>query len=170
MSEAPKGCYRTVIMRSNALGTADTPSFEGLNNFTILDNELVGGQYRVTLGYVVAGGQGFTSANAGILTISGATGVNLVNAKFVGYDDNGDAVEVDSNVVKDTTGGIILPPGDDPTQVVNYDLNNDKVVDQLDLAIALKYFTTDNSIADFNKDGTVDIEDFILLLNHITAW
>ena len=147
-----------------------TPSYTGLNNFAVLDEATVGDQYRVTLGYLVSGGEGFTSANAGILKISGVAGVEIKNAKFVSYDENGNAVEVDSNVVKDTTGGVILPPGDDPDPVVNYDLNGDGKVDQLDLAIALKYFTTDDSIADFNKDGTVDIEDFIMLLNHITAW
>ena len=152
------------------------PQFEGLNNFTVLDSTLVGGQHRVTLGYMVAGGQGFTSANAGLVKITGATGLNLLKARFSGYDENGKAGDFTYIVEKNTSGGVIIPPDPPIVDPVNYDLNNDGAVDQLDLAIALSFFTVNGGdanwnsakIADFNKDGIIDIEDFILLLNHMT--
>ena len=154
-----------------------TPQFTGLNNFSVLDSAVDGNRYRVTLGYLVAGGAGFTSDNAGLLTISGATGVNLVNARFSGYDANGNAGDISYYVEKDNSGGDIIPPVDPPIvdPIAKYDLNNDGVVDQLDLAIALSFFTVNGGdanwnsakIADFNNDGRVDIEDFILLLNHM---
>ena len=153
-----------------------TPRFAGLNDFTVLDAVFSDGLYRVTLGYLVAGGNGFTGINAGLLKISGAAGVEILRARLVGYDENGGAVDFDCYVEKDT-GGIIIPPGDDDPPIVdtvNYDLNNDGVVEQLDLAIALSYFTAnigdvnwnDAEMADFNDDGIVDIEDFIRLINN----
>ena len=151
--------------------TDETPAFSGANNFTVLDNAIDGGLQRVTLGYMVAGGNGFTAASGVILNITGATGLKLEKARFVGYDASGNAGYISYNIVKDdgtgTSGGGVVPPVIPPVVPTNYDLNEDGVVDQLDLAVALKYFMT-AQIADFNKDGVVDIEDFILLLNHMT--
>ena len=150
---------------------AGTPQFTGLNDFETLDTTYDGGEYRVTLVYLVAGGYGFSSDIAGLLTISGATGVELTDARFSGYDENGIAVDFDYYIEKDRDGDVIFVAIDP----INYDLNDDGVVDQIDLAIALKYFKAvagdanwdTAKTADFNKDGIVDIEDFIMLANNI---
>jgi hypothetical protein len=158
------------------LSASGTPTFTGANSFDVLNNETVeGGLQRVTLVYMVAGGEGFTAESGVILNIAGATDVDLVKARFVSYDENGNAVNVTPEIVKDngdgsSGGGGIVPPVVPPVVPVNYDLNGDGKVDQLDLAIALKYFTTAEKVADFNNDEYVDIEDFILLLNNMTAW
>jgi len=149
-----------------------TPTFGAYGDFSVLDSALDNGVYRVTLGYMVAGGNGFSSADAAILSINGATGVELTRARFSGYDESGTAVDFDYFL--DSAGGGSLPPVIVP---INYDLNSDGVIDQLDLAIALKYFMVSSTdanwneakIADFNKDGRVDIEDYIKLLNNM-AW
>ena len=49
-----------------------------------------------------------------------------------------------------------------------YDVNHDGVVNQLDLTRAQRYYGTDNAVCDVNKDGTVDINDLILILNNYT--
>ena len=172
---AVKNADRLAVATLWIKANSGTPSFAGLNNFSVLDSTKDGSLYRVTLGYLVAGGQGFTSANAGLLTISGATGVTIERAKFVSYDDNGNAVNTAYYLEKETGGGVVIPPDPPIVDTTNYDLNHDGVVDQLDLAIALSFFTVNGGdanwntakIADFNKDGIVDIEDFIRLLNNM---
>ena len=174
---AIKDANRLAVATLWVKADSGTPEFAGLNNFTVLNSALVGDQYRVTLGYLVSGGAGFTSEYAGLVTISGATGVEIVRARFSGYDENGVAVDMSYYLDKETGGGVVIPPDDPPVDPpINYDLNGDGVVDQLDLAIALGFYmvnggdATWNSakIADFNKDGIVDIEDFIRLLNNMT--
>ena len=155
-----------------------TPRFVGLNDFTVLDAAFTDGLYRVTLGYLVAGGNGFTGINAGLLKISGAAGVEILRARLVGYDENGGAVDFNCYVEKDAGGFVIPPYDDDPTIVepVNCDLNGDGFADQLDLAVALSFYMAGSGdeiwnaarIADFNNDEIVDIEDFIMLLYNMT--
>ena len=156
-----------------------TPTFAGLNDFEALDTVLDDGQYRVTLVYLIAGMEGFSAKNAGLLTISGATGVEITGGRFSGFDESGDAVDFIFYIEKDTGGGSILPVDDtdDPAffSEMNFDLNHDGVVDQIDLAVALKYFTVSEGdenwdaakTMDFNNDGIVEIEDFIVLTNNI---
>jgi len=147
-----------------------TPQFDGLNGFAVLDTALDDGVWRVTLGYLIAGGYGFTSADkAAILSIDGASDIKLVAARFSGYDENGNVVDFDYYIGIDTGGG-------DPGDPARYDLNGDGVIDQLDLAVALRYYMVAHGdanwnaarAADFNRDGIVDIEDYIMMLNHMT--
>jgi hypothetical protein len=164
-----------------------TPQFAGLNDFAVLDTALDNDLYRVTLGYLVAGGEGFTNlGKSAILAISGipgrqtgAAGVVIVNARFVSYDDNGGAADSDYFIGGDDDdegGWAGFHGSDDPGfDTMNYDLNGDGVVDQLDLAVALSFYMAYSGdanwnvakSADFNEDGIVDIEDFILLLNNM---
>ena len=45
-----------------------------------------------------------------------------------------------------------------------YDVNRDGIVDQLDMTRAQRYYGTDFADADVNCDGSVDIDDLILIL------
>ena len=45
-----------------------------------------------------------------------------------------------------------------------YDVNRDGIVDQLDMTRAQRYYGTDFADADVNSDGSVDIDDLILIL------
>jgi len=47
-----------------------------------------------------------------------------------------------------------------------YDVNHDGVVDQLDLTRAQRFYGSDHDDADVNNDGSVDIDDLILILNN----
>ena len=143
-----------------------TPLFLGKNGFEVLDSEFVDGFYRVMLYYPVAGGKGFTSIQKKeIVSITGAKGVVAVGARLSGYAQDGTAIDFDVN----------LEEFEQPVVPVNYDLTGDGVIDQLDLVIALSFYMAEEGDAnwnlakasDFNKDGKVNLIDFIMLLQHM---
>lgn len=86
-----------------------------------------------------------------------------------GYDEDNKAVFIDS----------ILRKGTVETDIVAYfspyNVNRNGKIDQLDLTTAQLYYAArseeagwdEAKIADVNGDGRVDIEDLILILNHI---
>ena len=148
----------------------DSLKFTGKNGFTVLDNTIKDGLYGVRLGYTVAGGRGFTSlAEVDVLSIAGATGVEVVGGQISGYDENG---EPDHFFVF----GYFEKPFT-PVLPNKYDLNGDGKVDQLDLVVALSYFMVSSTHtnwdeaqkADFDESNLVDIPDFMELLGEI-AW
>jgi hypothetical protein len=144
-----------------------TPVFEGLNGFSVLDETFKDGLYGVRLGYLVAGGNGFTSLDeTDILSITGAEGVAVKGGQISGFDANGKPVHFEfGSVVKE------------PVYVPKYDLNDDGEIDQLDLVIALSWYKAaegdanwnDAKIADYNRDKEIGIVDFMMLLQNI-AW
>ena len=54
------------------------------------------------------------------------------------------------------------------TEIVysTYDVNQDGTVNQLDITRAQRFFGKADELADVNDDGTVDITDFVLILNN----
>jgi hypothetical protein len=146
------------------------PSFEGLNGFQTIGDVAIDedGFYRVTHGYMVAGGDGFTPLeNTQILSITGAKGVKIEKARFSGMTDDGDIVDYVFNLVDP----------EPPVVPVNFDITGDGVIDQLDLVKVLSWYMVDSNdsnwedakACDFNKDGRIDIID-IGLLYHNMQW
>jgi hypothetical protein len=159
----------------------ESKSFTGLNGFDVLGDVVwtstgtdvwVG---RVTL-INLNGGVSSTdvldvfkmvfSTRAGAL---GTSDVRLVDAILSGYTSDDEVVYIDylmTNSVVQTTVG---------KSFSIYDVNRDGVVDQLDLTMAQLYYMAKvgdanwdvAKYADVNGDGIVDIEDLILILNHI---
>ncbi|MDR2707195.1 MAG: fibronectin type III domain-containing protein [Nitrososphaerota archaeon] len=99
----------------------------------------------------------------------GTTNVKLLDAVLSGYDAADVAIYIDAsvtNAVVQTTIGQYFSV---------YDVNRDGVVDQLDLTTAQLYYMAEEGdanwnvakFADVNRDGRVDIEDLISILNNI---
>ena len=97
-----------------------------------------------------------TAANKGVV---GTVKATLDGAVVSAYAGSGE-----------TYVNVILGKTEVATEVdyLLYDVNHDGVVNQLDLTRAQRYYGTDNAICDVNKDGTVDINDIILILNNYT--
>ena len=115
---------------------------------------------------VVVGNNAGANGEGDILTVTGkmtgkvgAATAEVTEAVLSGYDGDGESyLEVSLEEASAST-------------TVNYnlyDVNHDGVVNQLDLTRAQRYYGTDNAICDVNKDGTVDINDIILILNNYT--
>jgi hypothetical protein len=157
-------------------------SFTGLNGFDVLGDvtwtQTGSGVWtgRVTLVNFDGGVSSATGALdifemvfASNSKLLGTTDVRLVDAVLSGYDDANAAVYIDSLVAN---GLVQTSIGQ---YFSRYDVNQDGVVDQLDLTMAQLYYMAKvgdanwdvAKYADVNGDGVVDIEDLILILNHI---
>jgi hypothetical protein len=152
-------------------------AYEALNGFDMIDNvswtqdgdKWIG---RVTLGNFeggvdVARAQDIFKMTYQVKEALGETEVKLTKAQFSGYDENNEAVFIEAPIANDS---VTL---DVEEFFAVWDVNRDKVVDQLDLTTAqLAYATSEgeenwNANADVNDDGKVDVEDFIQILNNI---
>jgi hypothetical protein len=156
-------------------------SAEGLNGFQTLggvlwqqkgDSHYVG---RVTL-YNTSGGvtsEGYQELLRITLTARdtlGSSEVKIDRISLSGYDADNHAVFLDSVTQNGAVGTEIVP------HFSPYDVNRDGKVDQLDLTTAQRYYAMSSDDADWDDlaaradvtgDGSVDINDFILILNNI---
>lgn len=141
------------------------PVAEGLNGWYIIAQKETDGVLQVLL----ANNDGL-SGDGDLLAVTGETtgklgaaGLTVTKAVLSSYLD-----EREIFVNADLTGASVR------TEIAysTYDVNQDGCVDQLDITRAQRaYGTSDgddrwNALADVNRDGTVDINDLILILNH----
>jgi hypothetical protein len=156
-------------------------AFNGLNGF-----QMIGGVQwtasgdkrigRATIGAMnggidITGAQDILELVFSAKDALGETEVTLTKIDLSGYNEAGEAVYIETGFdgasVKTEIVPVILP----------CDVNRDGKVNQLDLTTAQLYYQAtegdanwnDAVNADANESGTVDIEDFILILNSI-AW
>lgn len=162
----------------------DTVSVSGLNGFTVLDQPQGGfanGKYtgEVMLAYLNTNRTAFTqtaeTAIASFVTNGDTPTLKITGVTISGWDSTGAAVF-------GTTGDI------DPDEIrftaVNYDLNGDGKVDQLDITIAQAFYQARSTDIDWNTpgangaapsacdvtgDGVVDIQDLIAIYLNFTA-
>ena len=163
---------------------ANTVSVSGLNGFTVLDQpqgSYANGKYtgEVMLAYLNTGRTAFTqtaeTAIASIVTTGSTPTLKITSVTISGWDSTGAAVF-------GTTGDI------DPDEIrftaVNYDLNGDGKVDQLDITIAQAFYQARSTDIDWNTpgangaapsacdvtgDSVVDIQDLIAIYLNFTA-
>jgi hypothetical protein len=156
-------------------------SFAGLNGFQLINGvkwtqdggKLIGQATLANMG----GGVTFTDETdifELILTAMdavGTTAVKLTRYTLSGYDENNNVVFLEAGVENDTVQVTV-----DQSYSI-YDVNRDTKVDQLDITTAQFYYQAGADDenwniakkADVNTDNVVNIEDFILIMNHI-AW
>jgi hypothetical protein len=103
-------------------------------------------------------------------TETGETAVTLTKVELSGYDENSNAVYIEAELVNDTVTTYV------GQNFSAYDINLDLKVDQLDLTTAQKYYALGEGEAEWDEvaaradvdgNGSVGIEDFILILNNI---
>jgi hypothetical protein len=153
------------------------PEFEGLNGFSILADKLEsdGWHVAITCHDQCGNGNGFTSDGVkGILSITNATGVEVVKMKFAGITEGDKKVFYGSGVGKTD------PPVYEPFISEKFDLNSDGAIDLLDLVAALGYYKVNSNdaawevakYANFSassdltqKVEEINVTDFIFLLN-----
>lgn len=163
---------------------ANTVSVSGLNGFTVLDQPQGGfanGKYtgEVMLAYLNTNRTAFTqtaeTAIASFVTNGDTPTLKITGVTISGWDSTGAAVF-------GTTGDI------DPDEIrftaVNYDLNGDGKVDQLDITIAQAFYQARSTDIDWNTpgangaapsacdvtgDSVVDIQDLIAIYLNFTA-
>ena len=104
------------------------------------------------------------TVNAKLTGKVGDASVTVTKARLSAYVGTGvDDGEV--YVEADLTGATYTTKVDYNT----FDVNRDGQVCMLDITRAQRHFGTDDAICDVNDDGTVDIEDLILILNNYTV-
>ena len=150
----------------------------GKNGFTSLGVQWNGNQGILVLSYLGKGAGG-TLTRAQLTELaelklraeaeSGSVGVRLTGVTVCGYDTDGHAVYLASDIKTaraETAVGAAL----------SYDLNGDGVVDLLDIAYCQMFYRAASSDSnwstasrcDFDGSGTVDIQDLILILQNFT--
>lgn len=163
---------------------ANTVSVAGLNGFTVLDQpqgSYANGKYtgEVMLAYLNTGRTAFTQAAetaiASFVTNGDTPTLKITGVTISGWDSTGAAVF-------GTTGAI------DPDEIrftaINYDLNGDGKVNQLDITIAQAFYQARSTDSDWNTpgangaapsacdvtgDGVVDIQDLVAIYLNFTA-
>lgn len=162
----------------------DTVSVSGLNGFTVLDQPQGGfanGKYtgEVMLAYLNTNRTAFTqtaeTAIASFVTNGDTPTLKITGVTISGWDSTGAAVF-------GTTGDI--NPDEIRFTAVNYDLNGDGKVDQLDITIAQAFYQARSTDIDWNTpgangaapsacdvtgDSVVDIQDLIAIYLDFTA-
>ena len=162
----------------------DTVSVSGLNGFTVLDQPQGGfanGKYtgEVMLAYLNTNRTAFTqtgeTAIASFVTNGDTPTLKITGVTISGWDSTGAAVF-------GTTGDI--HPDEIRFTAVNYDLNGDGKVDQLDITIAQAFYQARSTDIDWNTpgangaapsacdvtgDSVVDIQDLIAIYLNFTA-
>ena len=150
----------------------------GKNGFTSLGVQWNGNQGVMVLSYLDHGaGETLTRAQLTELAQlkmkaeaeSGSVGVRLTGVSVCGYDENGNAIYLDSGIktarAETAVGSAAI-----------YDLNGDGVVDLLDIAYCQMFYratSSDTSWAqakhcDVDGSGTVDVQDLVLILRNFT--
>ena len=167
MENAVNVATTTVKVTLDGVYAGEPVVVEGVNGFQILsakfenvDGKLVGTIVAFKLDALTAKEDTamftITAANKGVVGTAKATLDDAVVSSYAGQGE--------------TYVDVILGKTEATTEVdyLLYDVNHDGVVNQLDLTRAQRYYGTDNAICDVNKDGTVDINDIILILNNYT--
>jgi len=140
------------------------PAVAGVNGWYVAIQTLEDG----VLTAVLCNNEGVTSEEAAAIAALtaaapekvGEVSVALLDAVLSAY------AGTDSEAFVDVTYGA--------TEIVTtvkystYDVNQDGVVNQLDITRAQRSFGKADELADVNDDGTVDITDFVLILNNYT--
>ena len=155
----------TVTLRIDGL---EQPVVEALNGFFVIGQTYRDGALQVVLG----NNEGlYAEAATEILRVTLRTGrkaaeasVELTGAVFSGYGEG--LTEIFLPVTLETT------QVQTQVQYSLYDVNQDGVVNQLDITRTQRAYGASegdaywNPLADVNGDGTVDIADMILIVNH----
>ena len=150
----------------------------GKNGFTSLGVQWNGNRGVMVLSYLDHGaGKTLTRAQLTELAElklkaeaeSGSLGVTLTGVTVCGYDADGKAVYLESNI---KTARAATTVG----SALSYDLNGDGVVDLLDITYCQMYYQATSGDSgwaaakrcDFDGSGKVDIQDLILILRNFT--
>ena len=174
--------FTVSVSNTNKLATAtlelalDTktmaePTVEGLNGWYVIAQTYANGKLNVVMGNN-AGVSGEAASDMLKLTAkltgkAGSASVEITSAELSGYTDDAESfvpaiLGENAKVVTEVTYSI-------------YDVNQDGVINQLDITRAQRAYgasegdATWNPLADVNDDGTVDINDLILIINHFTV-
>lgn len=154
-------------------------SVSGLNGFTALD----GIQWKtdntgiLMLSYLDkgAGGSATVQALTDIARVvfstaleDGSAGIRMTGVTVSGYDASGKAVYLASSI-KTASASVVVRQG------INYDVNGDGRVDQLDITYCQLYYRAESGDSnwstaqkcDLNGDHKVDVQDMVMILHYI---
>ena len=159
--------YTVAVTGAEALATATlSVATEGLDDVTVTAAEgwtvfLQTEEDGVVT--VVMGNMDGVNGDAAIATVTGTVdkvgevSVAIDSITLSAYEGEGE-----------TFVNAIIGTGEIVTEVKysTYDVNQDGTVNQLDITRAQRFFGKADDLADVNDDGTVDITDFVLILNN----
>ena len=98
----------------------------------------------------------------------GRTGIQMTGVTVSGYDASGKAVYLASSI-RTASASVTVRQG------INYDVNDDGRVDQLDITYCQLYYRAENGDSSWNKaqkcdlngDDKVDVQDMVMILHYI---
>jgi len=144
----------TLTVETNGLTDAAIVPAEGWTVFAETEED---GALTVVMGnYAGINGEAVIATVTGKVEKIGAASVEVTEATLSAYVGEGETF----------VNAIIGEAGETAVVYSPYDVNQDGTVNQLDITRAQRFFGKADDLADVNDDGTVDITDFVLILNN----
>ena len=144
----------TLTVETNGLTDAAIVPAEGWTVFAQTEED---GALTVVMGNVNGvNGDAVIATVTGTVEKIGAATVEVTEATLSAYVGEGETF----------VNAILGAAGETAVVYSPYDVNQDGTVNQLDITRAQRSFGKSDDLADVNDDGTVDITDFVLILNN----
>ena len=144
----------TLTVETNGLTDAAIVPAEGWTVFAQTEED---GALTVVMGNVNGvNGDAVIATVTGTVEKIGAATVEVTEATLSAYVGEGETF----------VNAILGAAGETAVVYSPYDVNQDGTVNQLDITRAQRFFGKPDDLADVNDDGTVDITDFVLILNN----